>query len=142
MQIKIKKLKEEAVIPSYGTDFSAGLDLTATSLEKVDKGEYGYYEYGTGLAFEIPEGFVGLIYPRSSISKTGHILANSVAVIDSDYRGEVMFRFKTIGDSKEYNVGDKIGQLIVMPYPKIEFKLVDELKDTKRGSGGFGHTGS
>lgn len=142
MQIKIKKLKEEAVIPSYGTDFSAGLDLTATSLEKVDKGEYGYYEYGTGLAFEIPEGFVGLIYPRSSISKTGHILANSVAVIDSDYRGEVMFRFKTIGDSKEYNVGDKIGQLIIMPYPKIEFELVDELKDTKRGSGGFGHTGS
>lgn len=142
MQIKIKKLKEEAVIPSYGTDFSAGLDLTATSLEKVDKGEYGYYEYGTGLAFEIPEGFVGLIYPRSSISKTGHILANSVGVIDSDYRGEVMFRFKTIGDSKEYNIGDKIGQLIIMPYPKIEFELVDELKDTKRGSGGFGHTGS
>lgn len=142
MQIKIKKLSEAAVIPSYAKDGDAGLDLTATSLEVVDTGDYGYISYGTGLAIEIPTGYVGLIYPRSSISKTGHILANSVGVIDSGYRGEIQVRFKTIPDTTIYKVGDKIAQLIIKPYPEIQFEEVEELSNTDRGEGNFGSTGS
>lgn len=142
MQVKIKKLNESAVIPSYAKNGDAGLDLTATSLEVIDTGDYGYINYGTGLAIEIPTGYVGLIYPRSSISKTGHILANSVGVIDSGYRGEIQVRFKTIPDTTIYKVGDKIAQLIIKPYPEIQFEEVEELSDTDRGEGGFGSTGN
>lgn len=142
MQVKIKKLNELAIIPSYAKNGDSGLDLTATSLEVIDTGDYGYISYGTGLAIEIPTGYVGLIYPRSSISKTGHILANSVGVIDSGYRGEIQVRFKTIPESNEYKVGDKIAQLIIMPYPEIQFEEVEELSDTDRGKGGFGSTGN
>lgn len=142
MEVKVKKLNEHAVIPQYAKDGDAGLDLVAISKEVVDEGEFGYYSYGTGLAFEIPEGFVGLIYPRSSISKTGHILANSVGVIDSGYRGEVLFRFKHVPDTKEYEIGDKIGQLIIMPYPKVTLVESEELSNSDRGEGGFGSTGN
>jgi len=141
MQLKVKKLHADVIVPSYAKAGDAGLDLTAVSKELVDKDDYGYHQYGTGLAFEIPEGFVGLVFPRSSISKTGHILANAVGVIDSGYRGEVCLRFKTIPESQEYEVGDKIGQLIVMPYPTIELEEVEELSNTDRGEGGFGSTG-
>ena len=126
MQVKIKKLNEDAVIPSYAKNGDAGLDLVATSKEVVDTGDYDYISYGTGLAIEIPKGYVGLIYPRSSISKTGHILANSVGVIDSGYRGEIQVRFKTIPDTTIYKVGDKIAQLIIKPYPEIQFEEVEE----------------
>lgn len=141
MKVKIKKLHPDAVIPSYAHNTDAGLDLTAISLEIVDKGDYGYYRYKTGLSMEIPEGYVGLIYPRSSISNTGMILSNSVGVIDSGYRGEIEFRFKHIKNTVEYKVGDRIGQLIIMPYPKIEFEEVqDHSEETTRGEGGFGST--
>lgn len=141
MVIKIKKLVEQAVIPSYSKEGDAGLDLTAVSVNTTDNGDYGFIEYDTGLAVEIPEGYVGLVYPRSSISKTGLILANSVGVIDSNYRGSVKCRFKAIPNSTIYNVGDRIAQLIIQPIPNIEFEVVDELSDTTRGDDGFGSSG-
>lgn len=138
--VKIKRLAEQAEIPKYAKIGDAGLDLTA--IDCYHDHEFGFIEYGTGLAVEIPEGYVGLIFPRSSISKTPHILTNSVGVIDSGYRGEIKFRFKSIDDNEqaEYCVGDRIGQLVVMPYPKVNFVEITELSNTERGSGGFGHT--
>ena len=155
MKVKIKKLNYNAVIPSYSKIGDAGLDMTATS-KTVD--EYGNFTYGTGLAVEIPEGYVGLLFPRSSICKQNQYLTNSVGVLDSNYRGEVKFKFKFgIGleydqdspnkeyhptmDWNLYDVGDRIGQLIIIPYPYIEFEEVDELSSTNRGEGGFGSTG-
>lgn len=143
MKVNIKKLNPEAVIPKYAKAGDAGMDLVAISKTLTEVGEdYGYLEYGTGLAFEIPEGYVGLVFPRSSISKTGAILSNSVGVIDSGYRGEVTARFKQIPGSLEYNKGDRIAQLIIIPYPEIEFNEVEELSDTERGSGGYGSSGN
>ena len=140
MIVKIKKLDSKAVTPAYAKAGDAAVDLTAISLSKVDKDEFGYLEYGTGLAIEIPEGHVGLLFPRSSISNSGLILTNSVGVIDSGYRGEIKFRFKHIPDTAYYQPGDRIGQLIIMPYPQIEFQEVEELSSTERGEGGFGST--
>ena len=142
MEVNIKKLNESAVIPTYAKQGDAGLDLTAVSMDVIDNKGSGYIEYGTGLAIEIPEGYVGLIYPRSSISKTGLILSNSVGVIDSGYRGEIKFRFKWVKDTDRYNIGDRIGQLVVMPYPQVTLIEKEELVETDRGDGGFGSTGS
>lgn len=153
MQVKIKKLNENAVIPSYAKHGDAGMDITAIS-KSYD--EYGNVVYGTGLAFEIPQGYVGLLFPRSSNTKKDLILGNSVGVIDTGYRGEVVFKFKpsiiyTMDDDVDfvgvpyhslgnYEVGDRIGQIIIMPYPKVNFIEVDELSDSDRGIGGFGST--
>ena len=145
MKVKIKKLNESAVIPKYSKAGDAGMDLVATSKE-TDK--YGNIVYGTGLAFEIPKGYVGLLFPRSSISKYDMNLTNSTGVLDSGYRGEVFFKFKcpsrftNFDDTySTYNVGDRIGQIIIIPYPQIEFEEVEELSETDRGTGGFGSTG-
>ena len=167
MKVKIKKLNENAVIPQYAKPGDAGMDVVATSINVTDK----YIEYGTGLAFEVPEGYVMLIFPRSSVSKYDLSLANAVGVLDSSYRGELKLRFKrnyrienlpseeTNGkftttsilwgeDTKNYrinacdwyNIGDRIGQIMILPYPIIEFEETDELSDTERGTGGFGST--
>lgn len=140
MNVKIKRLSDNAVVPSYAHDTDAGLDLVATSMSIIEDSEFGYYEYGTGLAVSIPDGHVGLIFPRSSISNTGMLLSNSVGVIDSGYLGEIKFRFRYIKGTRHYNVGEKVGQLIIMPYPKIEFEEVEDLGESERGSGGFGST--
>lgn len=142
MKVRIKKLKEEAVLPTYSYDQDACFDLTAISINTVQTDFYGYIEYGTGLTIQIPEGHVGLIFPRSSISKQGLILSNSVGVIDPGYLGEIMFRFKYIQGASYYKVGDRVGQMMIIPRPKIEFELVDELEATDRGEGGFGSTGN
>ena len=159
MKVKIKKTHPDAVIPKYAKAGDAGLDLTATS---ISYDEYGNICYGTGLAFEIPEGYVGLIFPRSSICKEQLLLSNAVGVIDSGYRGEVSFKFKpsmalderqcvkvdkdrlwsvAIKQNNIYKVGDRIGQIIIMPYPSIEFVEVEELSTTERGEGGYGSSG-
>ena len=140
MKVQIKKLVPEAVIPSYSKAGDAGLDLTAVSEKHVDESSYGYVEYGTGLAIKIPEGYVGLIFPRSSISNQGLILANSVGVVDSGYLGEIKLRFKYIANTNKYAIGDRVGQLIIMPYPSIEFEEVADLGTSERGEGGFGST--
>ena len=144
LQVKIKKLNSDAVIPTYAKPGDAGMDLTATS---IHYDEYHNVVYGTGLAFEIPEGYVGLIFPRSSNRKTDMYLTNSVGVIDSGYRGEVMVSFKhrdhevNAKSLPEYHRGDRVAQIIIMPYPNIEFVEVDELSETERGDGGHGSTG-
>ena len=139
MKVKVMKLDAGATIPKYAKPGDAGMDLYAVS-ESFD--DHGNYVYGTGLAMEIPEGYVGLIFPRSSISKTAHSLRNAVGVIDSGYRGEIMMKYdiNTL-NSPVYKVGDRIAQIIILPYPKIEFIEVDELTNTDRGEGGFGSTG-
>lgn len=151
LTVKIKKLSDDAVVPNYAHDSDAGLDLTATS--KSYDGE-GNICYGTGLAFAIPKGFVGYLFPRSSISKKDLSLANSVGVIDSGYRGEVIFKFKpsnaysyiSKGVSlrreypESYKTGDRVGQIIIMPIPKVTLELVDDLGTSDRGTGAFGST--
>lgn len=143
LPVKIKKLSDKAKIPQYATDGSAGLDLTATSEKAVYENQVAYVEYGTGISIEVPPGFCALILPRSSVtSNTTLVLGNSVGLIDSDFRGEIKLRFKSVVTSgaKKYNVGDRIGQLLILPYPQIQFEEVTELSDTERGSGGFGST--
>ena len=135
MKVRIKKVREKAVIPKYAKPGDAGIDLTAVD-RKVEGMWITYY---TGLAMEIPENHVGLLFPRSSVYKTEQRLANSVGVIDSGYRGEIMLKYSR--SMKEYKVGDRIGQIIILPYPQVEFEEVKELSETNRGSGGFGSTG-
>jgi dUTP pyrophosphatase len=137
MKVNIKKLVENAVIPTYAKPGDAGMDLYSTSIEVS---EDGVVTYGTGLSMEIPEGYVGLLFPRSSNYKQDLVLCNSVGVIDSGYRGEIMFKYFQIGENM-YKVGDRVGQIIILPYPQIEFTEVKTLSKTERGEGGFGHTG-
>lgn len=141
MQVKIKKLKDNAVIPEYAKAGDAGLDLVATEIVNE---EVFQITYGTGLAMEIPEGYVGLVFPRSSIRKYDLSLTNCVGVIDSGYRGEIQATFRRHKGvaSKDYRVGDKIAQMIIVPYPSIQFVEVNELSNTERGTGGFGSTGN
>lgn len=142
INVNVKKLVPEAIIPSYAKPGDAGMDVTATSVNVAD----GYIEYGTGLAFEVPEGYVMLIFPRSSVSKYDLSLANAVGVLDSQYRGELKLRFKRTlnlsgNPSQVYNVGDRVGQVIILPYPTVQMNEVDALSETERGEGGFGSTG-
>lgn len=140
LKVKIKKLDPKAIIPSYAKPGDACMDLTAISEAIVEEGGYGYVEYGTGLSFEVPENYVMLIYPRSSISNQGLLLSNSVGVVDSGYRGEVKFRFKWVKGTNKYNVGDRVGQFMIIPRPIMDLEEVEELSETERGSGGFGST--
>ena len=142
LEIKFKKLNDEAELPKYANPGDAGLDLKATSVDWYD--DLNCYVYGTGLAVEIPEGYVGLLFPRSSIRKYGLDLTNAVGVIDSSYRGEIMatFRPQFEGSGKVYSVGDKICQLIIMPYPVIDPVEVTELSETERGENGHGSSGN
>lgn len=139
MKVKIKKVHANAVIPSYAKEGDAGMDLTVTTIND----EAYQVTYGFGISVEIPEGHVGLVFPRSSIRKTDLVLSNSVGVIDSGYRGELMAVFKKLAGtvSTKYYVGERAAQLVIIPYPKIEFEEVKELSDTERGAGGFGSTG-
>ena len=138
--VKIKKLHPNAVIPTYSKEGDAGLDLTITNI--IENTTFSV-TYGFGLAMEIPQGHVGLVFPRSSIRNFDLLLTNSVGVIDSGYRGEIQATFKkTSGlDSLKYNVGDRGAQIMIIPYPKINFIDSDNLSNTERGVGGFGSTG-
>ena len=140
MQVKIKKINPSAVIPTYAKAGDAGMDVTATSVISEDVFQI---TYGLGIALEIPNGFVGLVFPRSSIRKTDLSLTNCVGVIDSGYRGELQATFRKHRGvaSTIYAVGDRVAQIMIIPHPPIEFKEVDELTNTERGEGGFGSTG-
>jgi len=143
MKVNIKRLHENAVIPSYAKDGDAGMDLVATRIISETTTDV---TYGTGLAMEIRDGFVGLVFPRSSIRKYDLALTNCVGVIDSGYRGEIQATFKKTNwlkgnESEKYQIGDRIAQIIIIPHPQIEFYEVDELNNTERGEGGFGSTG-
>ena len=170
LRVRVKKLAENAHIPTYAHLTDAGMDLYAAS-KSFD--EYGNMVIGTGIAVEIPKGYVGLVFPRSSISQHYCYLTNAVGVIDSDYRGEITFKFAakhysiqfnrlwdriknliagntqysyTVyryngSEKQQYQVGDRIGQLIIMPYQKVQLIETDELTTTDRGTGGYGSTG-
>jgi dUTP pyrophosphatase len=140
MKIKIKKTHEAGVIPAYAKPGDAGMDLVAVTEEWND--DNSIVTYDTGLSIEIPEGYVGLLFPRSSVFKTSLTLANCVGVIDSGYRGSIMFKFRYLEEGMVYDVGDRVGQIIIMPYPTVEFEEVEELSNTERGEGGYGSTGS
>ena len=163
MEIRFKKLIPEAKTPYKAIDIDAGFDLFCTSIDETPD----FIQYNTGIAVEIPEGYVGLIFPRSSVTKYDLMLKNSVGVIDASYRGEIMCRFakvvnKTIKkyklkgsvddqygidlgslnrELKQYYIGDRVAQIVFMELPKITMVEAQELSDTERGSGGFGSSG-
>lgn len=137
MIVKFKKLSELGQKPRRSTDGAAGYDLYAARVE--DRGDsVAYY---TDIATEIPEGYAGLLFPRSSIVKTGMHLGNGVGVLDRDYRGNISFVFYKRPGSESYEVGDRVGQLVIVQLPGVEFTQVEELSETGRGSGGYGSTG-
>lgn len=143
-KIEIKKLDERAIIPTYGTEFSAGADIYALLDEPVtiNPGETVFIH--TGIAIAIPEGLVGLNFARSGMAaKRGLAPANKVGVIDSDYRGEVMVALHNHGkDPQTVEHGDRVAQMVFVPYYTADFVEVDELDATVRGEGGFGSTGT
>ena len=141
-ELKIKKLDEKAIIPTYGTEYSAGADLYALLDEDLEIKPGETVMIGTGLAMAIPTGYAGLIYARSSLGfKKGLAPANKVGVIDSDYRGEI--KVPLFNQSKETQIiskNERIAQIIFTPYLKVNFQETNELDDTTRGTGGFGST--
>ena len=143
MYLQFKKLNKNATIPKYANLGDAGLDLTATSVRKTNL----YWEYGTDLAVQMPKECVGLLFPRSSISKTSHCLRNSVGVIDSGYRGEIKVRMSVPSNLNEpdlnlqYSVGDKVAQLIIFEFPRLKIIEAKELSESSRGYAGFGSSG-
>lgn len=141
--IKVKKLRQGAHLPTYGTEFSAGADLYACLEEPVTIGPGETKKIPTGLAMEIPVGCAGLIYARSSLgTKKGLAPANKVGVIDADYRGELMVALHNHGQQpRTVQDGERIAQLLILPCLSPPFTEVDVLDDTERGSGGFGSTG-
>lgn len=162
MEVRFKKTHTNAVAPRKAYPTDAGFDLTAVSVHTDND---GCVVYDTGIAVEIPEGYVGYVFPRSSVAKFGVTLSNSVGVIDSHYRGSIKLKFRpafgaicvynilkngeytvladleSIEACKIYKPGDRICQLIIMPIPEVEFKLAAELSETDRGDGGYGSSG-
>ena len=141
--IKIKKLRENAKVPTYGSLCAAGADLYAMLDEPVTLAPHETKFISTGIAFEIPVGLVGLVFARSGLScKQDLAPANKVGVVDADYRGEVMVILHNHGtQNRTIQNGDRIAQIVFVPYVQAEFIVADELSSTDRGAGGFGHTG-
>ena len=145
MEVKFKKLSEKAVLPIRAHEGDAGLDLTCTSIEQaINEARQILLVYHTDLAVEIPEGHVGLLFPRSSIYKKSISLTNAVGVIDSGYTGEItaVFLPTTSGVPTFYVEGDRFAQLVIVPIPQVEVVEVDELTPSERGDEGFGSTGN
>jgi dUTP pyrophosphatase len=147
MKVKFAKLHPEAVTPKTAKIGDAGFDLTAISYEYIKDAPVPYYCYEFGLAVEIPEGYVGLLFPRSSVSNKDLMLTNCVGVVDSGYRGPLSARFKTTHFKGElphlYQSGERVVQMVIVPYLQAQFEEVsyDELTKTERGQGGFGSSG-
>jgi dUTP pyrophosphatase len=140
--VKVQKIHENAVVPEYAREGDAGFDLVAVDKLFLGSSIGAVVVYDTGLAFEIPEGHVGLVFPRSSIYNYSLQLCNSVAVIDSGYRGSVLCKFRvTKKFGKTYKVGDRIAQMMILPYPQVKLIEQKNLSETERGEGAFGSTG-
>lgn len=140
--IKIKKLKDDAIVPTQGSDGAAGYDLYSRETVQIPAG--GHYMFSTGLAMKIPDGFVGLIFARSGLGcKKGLAPRNKVGVIDCDYTGEIGIDLYNDGASGAQMIekGDRIAQIVITPYASVDFKVVDELIKTDRGANGFGSSG-
>lgn len=144
MKIRFRKLDGTATAPRQGTASAAGYDLTANrvTIDVVDKSTI-VYTCHSGIAVEIPQGHVGLLFPRSSVFKTRLQMSNGVGVIDSDYRGEIMAKFYLVGSDggDAYEAGERFAQLVIVPIPSVEYEESDELTSTDRGAGGYGSTG-
>ena len=143
MRIRIKKTDEKAIIPTYGTEFSAGADLYALLDSSIEIAPHETCFVHTGISVEIPEGYCGLVFARSSMgAKRGLAPANKVGVIDADYRGEIMVTLHNHSEKvATVDPGERIAQLAIVPFLKAEFEECDDLSDTVRGAGGFGSTG-
>ena len=143
-EVKIKKLDERATIPSYGSEYAAGFDLYAILDDELTIKSHETILVKTGLSMEIPVGYAGMIFARSGLAtKKGLAPANKVGVVDSDYRGEVMVALHNHSNTDQtISNGERIAQMVIMPFYKAEFIEVEELSDTERGSEGFGSTGS
>ena len=144
IQVSVKKLREDARLPFSGSEHSAGYDLYAcTGREMNVIAPHTSVMIGTGLACAIPEGYFGALFARSGLAaKEGLRPANCVGVLDSDYRGEIMIALHNDSDQERcVKDGERIAQLVVMPYLAVSFSQTDELDETQRGEGGFGHTG-
>lgn len=143
INLKVKKLHEDAIIPTYATDGSACFDLYAVEDGYVDDISHPNIKIGTGLAFEIPTGYQMLIFPRSGIAfKNNVTLTNAVGVVDADFIGEVCVLLSAHGDGVlNIKKGDRIAQAQLMPVHRVTFQEVTELTETERGTGGFGSTG-
>lgn len=143
-KIAVKKLRENAILPKYGSEFAAGADLYALCDEDIVFAPNETKFVHTGLAMEIPEGYAGLVYARSGLaSKRGLAPANKVGVVDSDYRGEIMVALHNhSGEEQKIASGERIAQLVVTPFLKVEFEEAETLSETVRGEGGFGSTGT
>ena len=143
MVLKFRKIHVDATLPRYAVESSAALDLTCVT--RIWNEETQNFEYDTGICVEIPEGYVGLLFPRSSVSATRLLLANSVGVIDPGYRGTIIFKFRDLeyagGVVGLYNPGDRIGQLLIVQAPQVTPVFVESLSESIRGKGGFGSTG-
>ena len=141
--VRIKKLRENAVVPTYGSEFAAGADLYAAVEESVTIAPSETKLIPTGIAMEIPVGYAGFIYARSGLaSKRGLAPANKVGVVDADYRGEVMVALHNHGKEEQIvESGERVAQMVIAPFVTANFVLADELDDTVRGEGGFGSTG-
>ena len=138
-EIKFKRFSDKAVTPTYSRVGDAALDLTAATCEETDR----YIEYKTNIGIKIPEGYFGLIAPRSSLSNYDLILSNHLGIVDSNFVGDISFRFKrTKPEGKIYDIGDRVGQLIILPYQLINLTEVDELEETNRGTQGYGSSGA
>lgn len=143
MNIKVKKLKPGATVPTMGSKFAAGADLYSAEDEDVVIEPSETKFIGTGLAMEIPEGYVGLVYARSGLAcKRGLAPANKVGVVDSDYRGEIKVALHNHGkEAQTVEKGERIAQMVIAPYLSVNYEEADELSETERGEGGFGSTG-
>ena len=143
-KMKIKKLNDKAIIPTYASKFAAGADLYSCEDSEITVAPGETRLIHTGIALEIPQGYVGLIYARSGLStKRGLAPANKVGVIDADYRGEVMVALHNhSSEAQTVGVGERIAQMVIAPFLKADFTVVEELSDTQRGAGGFGSTGT
>ena len=143
MKVNVKILNDAATLPSYGTDYSAGADLYNLKGQDIEILPGETVLIHTGIAMEIPEGYVGLIFARSGLAtKRGLAPANKVGVIDADYRGEIMVSLHNHSDKPQIvEGGERVAQISIVPFIKADFECVDELSDTQRGDGGFGSTG-
>ena len=142
ISIRFQKLDPAARVPTYGSSSAAGADLYALQGVTVAPGQTVMMH--TGIALEIPEGYAGLIYARSGLAtKRGLAPANKVGVVDADYRGEIMVSLHNhSGEAQSVEAGERIAQLVITPFLRVEFDESDGLSDTDRGAGGFGSTGT
>lgn len=144
MKINVKKVRESAKLPTYGSQYAAGADLYACTEGEIEIAPHSTAMIPTGIALELPVGYAGFIYARSGLaSKRGLAPANKVGVVDCDYRGEVIVALHNHGENaQKIAAGERVAQLVVAPYITADFEEVDELSSTERGAGGFGSTGT